>query len=194
MVRRGSTVRVRQRAYLERKKPLQKAGFCCLNRHPRVPPSQGGDRRSNAPAALEESSLNQGSGARPYGPLLREASWGQVLGTRIGTLLSCSSTSRARPADLGSRRVRRLREEEVPPETGGELKVRHAVATLKAMALSAAAVVRSGRSSEHPLPVERGSESARKLLRGSSLALLVLTRNRRASTDTDTVAIGRGRY
>jgi hypothetical protein len=50
MVRRGSTVRVRQRAL----KPPQNSRFCCLIWYNRAPPSKGGDRGSTAARHLRE--------------------------------------------------------------------------------------------------------------------------------------------
>jgi hypothetical protein len=54
MVRRGSTVRVRQRAYLELGSRCKRRLFCCRDGHCGTPPWQGGDRRYGESGKLGE--------------------------------------------------------------------------------------------------------------------------------------------
>src|SRR5207244_1806674 len=78
MVRRGSTVRVRQRAL----KSPEIGLFCCLDRYDRAPPFQGGDRCLDEQPRDLRSGLNKRVGA----PCPRRGGvgrgWGQVLGAR----------------------------------------------------------------------------------------------------------------
>jgi hypothetical protein len=78
MVRRGSTVRVRQRAYLETRSRCKRRLFCCRLRHSRPPPLLGGGRRSSRTA--EPPKMPPSSGLRPYtasSPSSGDRFWGQ---------------------------------------------------------------------------------------------------------------------
>jgi hypothetical protein len=81
MVRRGSTVRVRQRALFDGRIAREWAVFGCLLRNRRAPPLKGGGQRRRRPYAAVRPGLDPGD--REASPPGNKSEW--LLGTGLGT-------------------------------------------------------------------------------------------------------------
>jgi hypothetical protein len=96
MVRRGSTVRVRQRAL----KSPQSGDFCCQNWYNGAPPWKGGRRRLKQGGGRRENPLNSGFGVRVRPAERRAGDWGRILGTNLRRVLPVQATGDGRPRGL----------------------------------------------------------------------------------------------
>jgi hypothetical protein len=86
MVRRGSTVRVRQRAYLELGSRCKRRLFCCRDGHCGPPPWQGGDRRNGRGREARRVAGNHNvCRASGHAAETGDRFWGQITGARSRT-------------------------------------------------------------------------------------------------------------